>query len=347
MDPGVLSAFFESSPVAFAIIAEDSRSIRMNKAYATLMQKKDVQQPISTGEEDRLHAACQAVLKDGVTRVISTKSQTGGAGCLEAEIFSLWDANHRAVGVILRQADLPTDQSGKALRARTRQVNELQREMEDFSYSVSHDLRAPVRAVIGFSQALQQELGTSVQSNPAEYLTRVRESGERISELMDHLLRFSRAARREPVKTAVNVTDAGHAVAKETAKMDPERTVSWLIQADMRAQTDDKYLRETLGILFHNALKFTRDNREAAIEFGSRVENDETHFYVKDNGVGYDLSYAEKLFSPFQRLHAPDEFEGEGMGLAIARRIIGRMGGRIWAESTPGKGATFFFTLGD
>ncbi|MDB6035044.1 MAG: fgrK, partial [Verrucomicrobiales bacterium] len=321
MDSGVLSAFFESSPVAFAMIGEELCPIRMNPAYARLMQKTGAQGTIPAGEEDHLLVMCKAVLKDDTTRFVSIKPQTGAVGYISGEIFSLRDPNRRAVGIILREVDSSIDETAKSLRARISQVQELQREIENFSYSVSHDLRAPVRAVIGFSQALQQELGSSLKGNSAEYVSRVRQSGERINELMDHLLRFSRAARKEPIKTCVDVTETGHAVAKEVGKMDPDRKVSWLIQAEMSAQADDKYLRETLGILFHNALKFTRNKSEACIEFGSRAENDETQFYVKDNGAGYDPSYAEKLFSPFQRMHSPDEFPGEGIGLAIARKI--------------------------
>jgi signal transduction histidine kinase len=346
MYPEVLSAFFDCAPEAFAVVGEDLCIHRKNAEFTRLLERMGCEESFAQkiAEGGSLYVCCKAVMTDAMTRPFSIQAEGGSKKTVSGKVFLVRDGTRRVVGIMAKEGEPDFASGEQDLGAQAQRIQEMQREMEAFSYSVSHDLRAPVRAVIGFSQALEHEIGKTLPKQTAEYINRVKQSAERIGQLIDHLLRFSRAARHEPVKVTVDVSEIGQSVAKEVAKRTPDQPGVWTIQSGMKAQTDEKYVRELLNILFENAQKFSQP--DARIELGSRTEAGEIQYYVKDNGVGYDPDYAEKLFTPLQRLHAADEFPGEGMGLAIARKIVGRLGGKIWAESTPGNGATFFFTVG-
>jgi signal transduction histidine kinase len=230
---------------------------------------------------------------------------------------------------------------------RTRQLKEANQELEAFSYSVSHDLRSPLRTIDGFSLALLEDHGETLESDARDALARVRKASLRMHELIDDLLALSRVARTEMVREPVDLSALSREVAAEIQKASPGREVTWVIADGLTAMGDPKMLKIALENMLGNAFKFTGKRAHAKVEFGARVEPDGRRaFFVRDDGAGFDMTYMSKLFGAFQRLHKVDEFEGTGIGLATVRRIIGRHGGQIWAESAVDKGATFSFTLG-
>jgi signal transduction histidine kinase len=233
-------------------------------------------------------------------------------------------------------------------RLRREWANELEqanRELEAFSYSVSHDLRAPLRAIDGFSKLLLEEYGPSLTEGASEYLARVRTATQRMSTLIDDLLHLSRITRAQLERRKVDLSGIARAVLDTLRTRDPARAVEVSVADGLAAEADPQLTKVLLENLLENAWKFTSKRRDARILFG--VEGGpEPVFFVRDNGAGFDMRYASKLFAPFQRLHKVSEFEGTGIGLATVHRIVTRHGGRIWATSEIEKGATFFFTLG-
>jgi len=218
------------------------------------------------------------------------------------------------------------------------------RELEAFSYSVSHDLRAPLRSIDGFSQALLEDYADRLDDEGRKYLGLVRASAQRMGALIDDLLDLSRVSRAELVREQVDLTGLARAVAEELRRRDPERTVAISIQDGLVVEADGRLVRVLLENLLGNSWKFTSKTADARIELGARQAEGGVCF-VRDNGAGFDMAYAEKLFNPFQRLHAESDFPGTGIGLATVSRIVDRHGGRVWAEGAVGRGATVFFSL--
>lgn len=228
---------------------------------------------------------------------------------------------------------------------RTRQLADSNAELEAFSYSVSHDLRAPLRAIEGFSQALLEDYGALLDEQGCDYLHRVRKGSARMSELIDDLLALSRVSGAEMCTTQVDLSALAIATLKAMQERDPQRIVDIRIADDVTAFGDARLLQVALENLLANAWKFTRRQTQAQIIFDVEVRDHDTVYFVRDNGAGFNMAHAEKLFGAFERLHDDEQFEGTGVGLATVRRVIQRHGGNIWAESAPGKGATFYFTL--
>jgi PAS domain S-box-containing protein len=226
---------------------------------------------------------------------------------------------------------------------RTAQLEAANRELEAFSYSVSHDLRAPLRGMDGFSKALLEDYSDSLDEQGRDYLNRVRAASQRMAQLIDDILELSRVARFEMRREEVDLSGLASEIAEELKSRDPGRDLEFFIQPGLTSIGDPRLLRIVLGNLLENAFKFTGEKSKAVIEFGEQEE--ERAYYVRDNGVGFDMSYADKLFGAFQRLHTEDEFPGAGIGLATVQRIIHRHGGEVWAESEVEEGATFYFTL--
>ena len=231
------------------------------------------------------------------------------------------------------------------LLAANRATELLNHELETFNYSVSHDLRAPLRSLSGFSQALLEDYGDKLGEEGKSYLNYLKESSEEMGELIVGLLRLSRSTRGEINLESVNLSEMAQSIEQTLRKSDPKRDVRMSITPGLMATVDRRLMGAVMDNLLGNAWKYTSKKQHAEIEFGCRDENGVTVFFVKDNGSGFDVSYADKLFQPFQRLHKVEEFEGTGVGLATAQRIIRRHGGSIWAHSELEKGATFFFTL--
>jgi len=232
-----------------------------------------------------------------------------------------------------------------SLKAQANELAAANKELEAFSYSVSHDLRAPLRTVDGFSQALLEDHADKLDQSGKDYLQRVRSATRRMGQLIDDLLNLSLTRRREMRREETNLSELARTIAGELAKTEPERQAEFIIQDGVRAHGDTSLLRELLENLLGNAWKFTGKTADPRIEFGAQVQRDQKVYFVRDNGAGFDMNYADKLFVPFQRLHSDSEFSGNGIGLALVSRIVSRHGGRIWAEGQMEKGATFYFTL--
>lgn len=229
---------------------------------------------------------------------------------------------------------------------RTSQLQQAVTELEAFSYSVSHDLRAPLRAVDGFSSALLEDYDDEMSEEQRRYLVIIKQSAKQMGALIDGLLAFSRLGRREVSMAEFSVSSIALQAANELELSGSFDVSSLRISEVPKAYGDSTMVRQVLVNLLSNAYKFTADAGTRSIVVGGETyDKDFNRYYVRDNGVGFDMKYADKLFGVFQRLHHNNEFEGSGVGLAIVERVITRHGGRVWAESEPGKGATFYFTL--
>ncbi|MDQ3791704.1 MAG: PAS domain S-box protein, partial [Actinomycetota bacterium] len=233
------------------------------------------------------------------------------------------------------------------VRWRTAQLEAFNSELEAFSYSVSHDLRAPLRAIEGFSQILLEDYEDKLDEEGKLYLRRTKNASQRMGHLIDDLLNLSRMTRSEMRRESVDLSALVNAVVEELRGTWPEHDVEVVVEEGLVANGDESLLRVALQNLLGNAWKFTRDQPDPRIEFGMLEHEDAPAYFVLDNGVGFDMAYADKLFGAFQRLHSTGEFEGTGIGLATVQRIIHRHDGRVWAEGETGKGATFFFTLSE
>jgi len=232
------------------------------------------------------------------------------------------------------------------LEQRTAQLQAANEELVGFNYSVSHDLRAPLRRVLGFVKILQEDAGPSLSEESLQHLTTIVQSAKRMGNLIDDLLAFSHAGRAELQKTVVNLDELVQEVLGDFQGETKERNIAWEIRPLPPVRADRPLLRMVLVNLISNAVKFTGARAEAKIEIGSAPsDNDETVLFIRDNGAGFDQKYAEKLFGVFQRLHSEAEFEGTGIGLANVQRIIRRHGGRAWAEGAVDGGATFYFSI--
>ncbi len=233
------------------------------------------------------------------------------------------------------------------VRSRTAELEEANKELEAFAYSVSHDLRAPLRAMDGFAQLLVEEHGSGLDAEGLHYLSRVREGARRMGCLVDDLLRLSRVARAELKREEINVTGMALEILGELRASEPERRVEVVVADGLLTRADRSLFRILLENLLRNAWKFTSGREVARIELGVEGLGRKTAFFVRDDGAGFDMSYGGQLFKPFSRLHGPAEFPGTGIGLAIVDRIVRRHGGTVEASGTPGRGATFRFQLGD
>ncbi len=246
------------------------------------------------------------------------------------------------------EAELESPQARRMLEervaARTADLATANKALETFAYSISHDLRAPVRLVSAFSELLARE---SSRLSPAgqQHLQSIRHEVARMNEMIDGLLDLSRLSRARLSEGPVDLTSLAEDIAQGLRLTTPARRVEFVIQPGLRSQGDERLLRVVLLNLLGNAWKFTRDHPAPRIEFGAIEQEGWQVFFVRDNGAGFDMAGAGRLFTPFQRLHTTDEFEGVGVGLATVRRILERHGGQVWAEGEVGKGATFYFTV--
>jgi signal transduction histidine kinase len=233
----------------------------------------------------------------------------------------------------------------KRVAERTAELAALNAELEAFAYSVSHDLRAPLRGINGFSQALLEDYADKLDADGQDYLQRVQAASQHMGQLIDDLLKLSRVTRAEAFHETVQLSDLAQTIATDLHQQEPERQVEFVIAEGLAAKGDARLLRVALENLLGNAWKFTAKNPCARIEFGDIRQNGNRAYFVRDDGVGFNMAYADKLFGAFQRLHSAAEFDGTGIGLATVQRVIHRHGGRVWAESDVEQGATFYFTL--
>jgi signal transduction histidine kinase len=316
----------------------------------TLLQKRGLDLPfiIVSGSigEDTAVAAMKAgahdyLMKDNLKRLVpAIKRELLDARVrrerkqAEEELQKAYKEVEKRVGE--RTAELAQSNAELAV------VNE---ELEAFSYSVSHDLRAPLRSINGFSQALLKDYTDRLDEQGREYLQRVRSATKHMGMLIDDLLSLSSITQTEMRHETVDLSALTQSIANEFQEIQPEREVTFVIAPGVTANGDIHLLRILLENLLGNACKFTGDRLNARIEFGVTQIDDKKTFFVRDNGAGFDMKYADKLFVPFRRLHSQDEFPGTGIGLAMVQRIVYRHGGQVWAEGKPEEGATFYFKL--
>ena len=228
---------------------------------------------------------------------------------------------------------------------RTSELTAVNKELEAFSYSVSHDLRAPLRSIDGFSQILIEDYPDKLDEQGKDYLNRVRSASQRMAQLIDDMLKLSRVTRSEMRRETVDLSALAQSIVEELQETQPERQVDFAIAPGLTSNGDSQLLRQLMENLLSNAWKFTGHHPQARIEFGATQVDGKEAFFVRDNGVGFDMAYADKLFGVFQRLHSQEEFPGTGVGLATVQRIAHRHGGQVRAEGKVEEGATFYFTL--
>jgi len=231
------------------------------------------------------------------------------------------------------------------VKERTTQLEAANKELESFSYSVSHDLRSPLRAVDGFTQILGEDYADKLDDEGKRVIGVVRDNAKKMGQLIDNILAFSRVGRKEMEMSEINMVDLAHSVFEELKPSMDGRSVQLDMKPLAACQGDRAMMHQVLVNLFSNAIKFTHNKQVAIIEVGCHAEDKENIYFVKDNGAGFDMQYAQKLFGIFQRLHGSEEFEGTGVGLSIVKRIVDKHGGRVWAEGKVNEGATFYFAL--
>jgi signal transduction histidine kinase/CHASE3 domain sensor protein len=321
-----------SDPIPFEIFRQHINSV----AIAPLSGSRLVTGVIVAGRQaaTAFDPSDQEVLSVAAGRIGISLDR---ANAYQAERQAREQAEASAQEVRLLNAELE-----KRVLQRTLELQATNQELEAFGYSVSHDLRAPLRTIDGFSLVLAEDYRDALDANARDYLRRIREGVQRMGHLIDSLLQLSRITRAELIREPVNMTALARAVAGELTAQNPERTMLFDIQPGLECMGDSRLLRAALENLLENAVKFTARQPEARIEVG----RSEGTYFIRDNGVGFDSRYAHKLFAAFNRLHGDNEFRGSGIGLATVSRIIQRHHGKIWAESTEGQGATFWFTLG-
>jgi light-regulated signal transduction histidine kinase (bacteriophytochrome) len=231
------------------------------------------------------------------------------------------------------------------VRQRTQQLTLANRELEAYSYSIAHDLRAPLRAVTGFSQVLLEDAADRLTADEKDSLNRIARAGKYMAQLIDEILELARVSRVEMTPAPVDLSAISRNMLQRLCGAEPDRAVEWSVQDGLVVRADERLLSLVMQNLLGNAIKYTARKTPAQITVGARRTASERIYYVRDNGAGFDMQYADKLFKPFHRLHGQDEFPGSGVGLATVLRIIERHGGRIWGEAAPEQGATFYFTL--
>lgn len=347
---------FEAGQRAMLNILEDSEAEKANlqgaqRAVINILEDSETEKANLQGAQ----RAVLNILEDSETEKLNLQ----GAQRAVLNILEEFDQEKSKVELINRELQREIEERRRAqneikklnqeleqrVAERTAELAASNKELEAFSYSVSHDLRAPLRGMDGLSSALLEDYADKLDAEGKNLLQRVRAASQRMDRLIEGMLGLSRMTRSEMRRTTVDMSSLAEAVALELERSDPDRDVKFVIVPGLTVNADGILMRIVLENLLGNAFKFTNKHPQARIEVGSMTQDKETTYFVRDDGAGFDMEYATKLFGAFQRLHTPTEFEGTGIGLATVQRIIHRHGGRVWAESEVEKGATFFFTI--
>ncbi|HEX2980897.1 MAG TPA: ATP-binding protein, partial [Anaerolineaceae bacterium] len=359
-------SLFEQMPAFCQVIDEDGRLVDVNSSWSVVLgyerdevigecfdrfltpySKEGFQTILADlrGRGSVHHAVVEVIRKDGsmLVTAFSANSLFDSSGQMQEATCLLVDVTEqRRVADQVRRLNEELEQ--RVLK-RTTQLQAAVHELEAFSYSVSHDLRAPLRAIDGFSRILVEEYAPNFPAEAVHYLDLVRENAQTMGNLIDHLLAFSRLNRAPLKKQIVDPNQlVNQCLTTLTSQIDG-RKIDFELNELPACQADPTLLKQVYINLLSNAIKFTGKEAHAVIEVGCRKEGAERVYYVKDNGVGFDMQYAPKLFGVFQRLHRAEDYEGTGVGLAIVQRIVHRHGGRVWATAQVNGGATFSFTL--
>lgn len=341
--PGVNGHFLEVNPAMVTIFEADSIEQLLEHSVSELYCDPDerkkfsdklMQQGYVKSEEVHLKTLKGHIFFAAITAVMKQSKDEGAyfSGIIE-------DVTERKI------SELEIIELNKSLQNRSVELEAINQELESFSYSVSHDLRAPLRAIDGFSQMLVSNYSDQLDDKGKDRLNRVRAGAQRMGMLIDDLIKLSRLSRTEILRESVDMTQIAKNVLEELHDGESQRKVEAIVQPDLVDQADSRFVRVIMDNLLGNAWKFTRQNDNARIEAGAKDGDKGMIYFVRDNGAGFDMEYASKLFGAFQRLHDSSEFPGTGIGLATVQRAINKHGGSIWAESKVGEGTTFYFTL--
>jgi PAS domain S-box-containing protein len=353
----------EYSPTGMALQGLDGKWLKVNKALCNIIGyseeellltnsqaithpddlEKDIvyMNKLISGEVESYHLEKRYIHKNGEDVWIEiSKSMVRN----EAE-FPLYFISQMQDITQRKQAEIEIKRMNKILEAHTEKLEHANRELESFTYSVSHDLRAPLRSINGYAQVLKEDYASSLDNEGNNVIDIVIRNAQRMGQLIDDLLEFSRIGRKEVAKGIVNMPDLVESIANEMVEQEKDRVIDLTILPLEKVKADLQMIRQVWINLISNAIKYTRNKEVALIEIGCKNLEDEVCFYIKDNGVGFNMNYVNKLFEVFQRLHRNDEFEGTGVGLALVRRIINRHGGKIRVQAKENEGATFYFTI--
>jgi PAS domain S-box-containing protein len=355
-DPEVGSAmfapFFTLSLDLMCICSSDGYFKRVNPAFQRILGYSE-EELLAAPLLDFMHPDDRPRTSSNLQRLGRGETTAGSENryrCTDGSYrWFAWNSTPGPDGAIYAIGRDVTEQ--KRVTEELRRARELaeaaNRELEAFSYTVAHDLRAPLRSVDGFSLALLEDYADELDGDAKHMLERVRAGAQRMSHLIDDLLALARLSRAALNVHPVDLTRLARDIVGRLHEAHPERVVDVRIEEGLSARADVNLLADAIENLIGNAWKYTSKTHAPVIEVSARGEGQERAFFVRDNGAGFDMAYAERLFAPFQRLHRADEFEGTGIGLASVHRIIRRHGGRIWPEAAVGQGATFYFTLPD
>jgi PAS domain S-box-containing protein len=345
---------YEFAPVGYLTLSDKGLILQANLTAATLLGiergrllQRRFSMLVAAEDQDRFHGLFVAALqhKQGQPCELMLKRDDGSRFPAHLDCQCATRAGEGPVARIALTDISELRRAENAIRDLNRTLTASNQELESFSYSVAHDLRTPLRAMTGFSEALAEEYADKLDENGRHYLARIHAAGERMGQLIDDLIGLARIGREKPHRVEVNLSAMAETILAELQEPQPQRGATWSVAPRMLVRADRVLVKILLENLLRNAWKFTAERAEARIEFGQAPVAGETAFYVRDNGAGFDMAFADKLFKPFQRLHHAERFEGNGIGLAIVQRIVQRHGGRIWAESVSGQGTTLWFTL--
>jgi PAS domain S-box-containing protein len=300
----------------------------------------DYVQPVT--EKFKQHIATGEVWED----TFPLRGKDGNYRWFLSRAFPIRDAQGKVTRWFGTNTDITeTLKAEEDLKRYTSEVEAANKELESYSYSISHDLRTPLRTLDGFSEMVIMEYGDKLDENGKNYLNRIRKAGQIMSQLTEDVLKLSRITRAEMHKEKVNLSEMTASIADELKTLQPERQAEFTIASDLIMNGDKSLLQILLRNLLENSWKFSAKCPNTRIEVGANRQDGKTVYFIKDNGVGFDMKYYDKLFQPFQRLHTSKDYPGTGIGLATAARVIHRHSGKIWAESEIGKGTTLYFTL--
>ena len=319
---------------------EKARFADMQRAVLNVLED-------AAGEKDRLDVTQRAVLNilEDASEEKARLADTQRAALNILDDFDIEKKKVEQVNLDLRNEIAERMRIEEALRHAKAVAEASSKELEAFSYSVAHDLRAPLRSIDGFSQALLEDCADRLDNDGKRYLKHVRESAQQMGDLIDDLLNLSRVSRAELYRERVDISRLARDVLTTLQETQPDRRVELVVQEGLMAHADPRLVHVVLTNLLGNAWKFTGKRTSARIEFASNRDEKPRVFFVRDNGAGFNAAYVDKLLGVFQRLHSAQEFDGTGIGLATVKRIVQRHAGRVWAEGEVDRGATFFFTL--
>lgn len=346
---GTDGTFHYANPKFCEITGYTAKELRENVGPLDLVHPEDVESSarelsaLFTGEATTVTTAHRAVRKDGTVinfEVVGNRAMIDDQPVI---VGTLADTTERVLAD--RELSNYRYRLEQIVAERTAELQAVNRELNTFTYSASHDLRTPVRSVLGFGQALLDEYGDRLGDRGLDYLNRVLKAGQRMTELIDDLLSLSRVTQATLEFMPVDLSAIVRAIAAELREQSPDRAVTFDIQDGVTVTGDPHLLRVVIDNLLINAWKYASERAETRIEFGSVLDGEHCRCFVRDNGVGFDMAYVDKLFRPFQRLHSPTEFEGTGIGLATVRRIVERHRGRVWARGVVDEGAEFWFEI--